>query len=194
MIGIYKITNPKGAIYIGSSKEVDVRIKRYKNLKCKSQPKIYNSLKKYGVENHVFEVIKECDLDELYKYENYYGLLYNVLDRNLGLNCIIPNSGDIKLKLSKENLENRSKAQLGKKASIEAKLKMSLSQKGRKHNKETLKKMSYNNKNIKTILDLNTGVFYFGTQEASIYNSINRHTLKNMLNGSKKNKTSLIYV
>jgi len=194
MIGIYKITNPKGAIYIGSSKEVEVRISRYKKLKCKSQPKLYNSLLKYGVENHKFEVVCECDLIELYKKENYFGVLFNVLDRNKGLNCIIPQIGEVKLVLSDENLVNRSNAQKGKKASNESKLKMSISQKGRKHTKETLLKMSFNNNKIKLVLDLNTGVFYTGTREASIYNSINRHTLKNMLNGSKKNKTTLIYV
>lgn len=193
MIGIYKITNPKGAIYIGSSKEIEVRINRYKKLKCKTQPKIYNSLLKYGVENHIFEIIEECCIEYLYERENYYGILYNVLDRNLGLNCIIPQIGDVKFILSVENLKNRSNAQKGRKATEEAKINMSLAQKGRKHSSETLLKMSLNNKDIKVILDINSGVFYFGTKEAAFYNSMNRHTLKNMLNGNKKNKTNLIY-
>lgn len=194
MIGIYKITNPKGAIYIGSSKEVEVRINRYKKMKCKTQPKIYNSLKKYGVENHTFECIEECSIDSLYERENYYGMLYNVLDRNVGLNCVLPKIGEKKFILSEENLRNRSKAQKGRKMSDETKKNMSLSQTGRKHSEETKKKMSLNNNNTKIILDINSGVFYFGTKEASLYNCINKHTLKNMLNGNKKNKTNLIYV
>lgn len=194
MVGIYKITNPKGAIYIGSSKEVEVRISRYKKMKCKTQPKIYNSLNKYGVENHTFECIEECSIESLYERENYYGMLYNVLDRNVGLNCVLPKIGEKKIILSEENLINRSKAQKGRKASDEAKKNMSLSQTGRKHSEETKKKMSLNNNRTKIILDTNSGVFYFGTKEASLYNYINRHTLKNMLNGNKKNKTNLIYV
>jgi group I intron endonuclease len=193
MIGIYKITNPKGAVYIGSSKEVEVRISRYKKLKCKSQPKIYNSLLKYGPENHIFEIIEECFIDDLYKKENYYGMMYNVLDRKLGLNCIIPQIGDVKFILSVENLKKRSNAQKGKKATEETRKNMSLAKKGRKHSSETLLKMSLNNKNIKVVLDTNSGVFYFGTKEAAFYNSMNRYTLKNMLNGSKVNKTNLIY-
>lgn len=193
MIGIYKITNPKGAVYIGSSKEVEVRINRYKKLKCKTQPKIYNSLLKYGSENHIFEVLKECFTDDLYKKENYYGMLYNVLDKKLGLNCVLPKLGDIKTVLSEENLKNRSNAQKGKKATEEAKRNMSLAQIGRKHTKETILKMSLSNKKTKLVLDNNSGVFYFGTREAALYNSINRYTLKNMLNGSKINKTNLVY-
>jgi group I intron endonuclease len=193
MVGIYKITNPKGAIYIGSSKEIETRIKRYKKLQCKSQSKLYNSLLKYGVDNHKFEIIQECIIDKLYILENYFGTLYNVLDKKCGLNCYLPKIGELKIEFSKESLIKRSNAQKGKKASISAKINMSNAQKGRKHKDETKQKMSINNNKIKIILDLNTGVFYFGTKEAAIYNSINRHTLKNMLNGSKKNKTSLVY-
>lgn len=35
MIGIYKITSPTGKIYIGQSKNIPDRIKRYKGLRCK---------------------------------------------------------------------------------------------------------------------------------------------------------------
>ncbi len=45
----------------------------------------------------------------------------------------------------------------------------------------------------KIILDLKTGIYYFGTREASISNKINQGTLRAMLNGRIKNKTSLIY-
>ena len=194
MIGIYKITNPKGAIYIGSSIEIEVRFSRYKKMACKTQPKIYNSLLKYGVENHKFEVIQECDVDELFKLENFYGIMYNCLDRNLGLNCLIPNIGDNKLIVSEENRKNRSIAQIGKKASLQTKLKQSKSQLGRKHKAETKLKMKMSSKNLKIILNIETGIYYFGTAEASFSDNINRHTLKNKLNGSKFNNSKFIYV
>jgi len=76
MIGIYKITNPKGAVYIGQSKNIDNRWKDYFKLRCKKQQRIFNSLNKYGVDNHTFEVIEECDKIELLMCEkewiNYY--------------------------------------------------------------------------------------------------------------------------
>ena len=57
MIGIYKITSPLGYIYIGQSINIDYRFNVYKKLKCKSQLRIYNSFVKYGVDNHIFEII-----------------------------------------------------------------------------------------------------------------------------------------
>ena len=48
MIGIYKIINPKGKIYIGQSIDIDRRFNEYKKLQCNQSKKIYYSLKKYG--------------------------------------------------------------------------------------------------------------------------------------------------
>lgn len=45
MIGIYKITNPKGKVYIGQSIDINERFKTYSYLKCKNQTKLYNSAK-----------------------------------------------------------------------------------------------------------------------------------------------------
>jgi len=56
MYSIYKITNPNNFVYIGQSRDVLTRIKSYKS-PCKLQGKIYNSIKKYGYDNHVFEII-----------------------------------------------------------------------------------------------------------------------------------------
>lgn len=62
MIGIYKITSPSGKVYIGQSWNIERRFKSYKNKNCKDQPRIYNSLCKYGPQNHCFEII--CELKE----------------------------------------------------------------------------------------------------------------------------------
>jgi group I intron endonuclease len=66
MIGIYKITSPTNKIYIGQSVDIERRFKEYKRLNCKKQTKLYFSLKKHGVENHVFEILEECSQDNLY--------------------------------------------------------------------------------------------------------------------------------
>ena len=84
-IGIYKITNPKGKIYIGKTKNYRKRIRNYLNLECKDQRKIYNSLKKYGPENHTFEIIEECDLDKLNEREIYWIDIFQSVKRGLNL-------------------------------------------------------------------------------------------------------------
>lgn len=72
-IGIYKITSPSGKVYIGQTINVYKRWEYdYKPLNCKGQPKLLNSLKKYGYEAHKFEVLEECKLKQLSKREVYY--------------------------------------------------------------------------------------------------------------------------
>jgi len=84
MIGIYKIVNPKGKIYIGQSINIERRFKEYKKLLCNQSTKLYYSLQKYGVENHTFEIIEKCSQSQLNQKEEYYILLYN--SHNEGLN------------------------------------------------------------------------------------------------------------
>lgn len=58
IIGIYKITSISGGIYIGYTTDANRRWNvYYRNLRCKRQHIIYNSLKKYGSDNHSFEMI-----------------------------------------------------------------------------------------------------------------------------------------
>lgn len=72
MVGIYKITSPSGKVYIGSAFNINKRWNVYKGLHCKQQPKLYNSLIKYGIKNHIFEIVEECSIDLLYEKEIYY--------------------------------------------------------------------------------------------------------------------------
>jgi group I intron endonuclease len=63
MVGIYKITSPTNKIYIGQSKDIKRRKNTYSILNCKKQTLLYNSLKKYGFENHKFEVLQGLPID-----------------------------------------------------------------------------------------------------------------------------------
>ena len=85
MIGIYKITSPTGKIYIGQSTNIENRKYYYSSIKCNKQHKLYNSLQKQGWEQHMFEIIEECSLDQLNEREIHWGLYYDVLGEN-GLN------------------------------------------------------------------------------------------------------------
>lgn len=85
-ICVYKITNPIGKVYIGATTNFEKRKLQYKNLHCKTQKKILQSLSDYGYESHQIEIIEECDLKNLHDLERQYITQYNsVVD---GLNCV----------------------------------------------------------------------------------------------------------
>lgn len=91
-IGIYKIVNPKGRVYIGQSINIKFRLTQYKYYKCKTQTKLYNSLKKYGFNLHICEIIEKCSVEQLNDRERYYQDLYNSVEE--GLNCRFTSSSD----------------------------------------------------------------------------------------------------
>lgn len=201
MIGIYKITSPSGKIYIGSSINIEKRIKYYKSLNCKGQTKLYNSIQKYGWENHLFEVICECTKDLLYIKERHYGEFYEVLGTQ-GLNLILPKNGQEKVGVSEFTRIKMSNSKLGSKNTFygkthtnETKEKIKNFQTGRKHTIEHRNKVSMNNaKNkAKIILDLSNGVFYSSAKELSDLYGIKHSTLRSILNGTNRNRTSFIY-
>jgi group I intron endonuclease len=146
MIGIYKITSPSGKIYIGQSWNIQNRFSQYKLLQCKGQPKLYNSLLKYGSEAHKFEIEQECSenvcqsiLDEREQFFiDFYrqkGELLNIKEGGSHGR----HSEESKLKMSeKRKGENY---QLGRKRTEESKLKMSLAKKGKPLSEEHKQKL-----------------------------------------------------
>jgi len=106
---VYTITNPNGKTYVGQSVDILRREKNYKNLQVKQQPRIYNSISKYGWENHIFEIIEECDINQLHEREIYWKLYYlDLHNQNWGmvLFCELydsgggPRSESVKIKMS----------------------------------------------------------------------------------------------
>lgn len=148
MIGIYKITNPSGRVYIGQSINIEHRFKEYRRLKCKLQKRLINSFTKYAVENHIFDIIEECAIQDLNTRERYWQDEYNVLDKYKGLNCKLTTSLDKSGKYSEELKQKIGLGNKGKIVSEKTRLKISLANKGnqiwlgRKHTEETKKKMS----------------------------------------------------
>lgn len=129
IIGIYKITSPTGKIYVGQAIDIENRFcKDYKKIKCKNQRYLYHSLKKQGVENHIFELIHIIDSNNLTKteihnqlniLETYYVSLFNsfIDDNPNGMN--LTRGGDC-CEISKETKMKISKTLTGRKASEEA--------------------------------------------------------------------------
>lgn len=206
MIGIYKITSPTGKVYVGQSVNIEKRFKEYFKLRnCKGQVKLYNSFIKYNVKKHSFEVIEECNIELLNDRERYYQDLYSVLTK--GLNCILTKSTDRIMKCSDETKLKMKNSSLGFKHTEESKIKMSESQKrqsketrlrksiaatGRKLSEDHKLKVSIARKKI--ILNIETGIFYDGRNEAAIAHGINVKTFYNKMSGNRKNNTNLIYV
>jgi len=126
--GIYKITSPKGRIYIGQSKNINSRINRYKKLQCcKTQLFLYRSFLKYRVENHKFEIIDlgNYTKKELNKLETEYIVKYNSFNswKDGGLN--LTTGGDsyefhqsVKDKMSKTRLRKIKEGQYNSKLTI----------------------------------------------------------------------------
>lgn len=139
MIGIYKITNPKGKIYIGKSIQVESRIQKYK-YNNPNQPKLNNSIKKYGFENHDVEIIEICKADQLDNREIHYINHYNSVEK--GLNLTYGGEGGIP---SKETRNKKSKSMMGKTHSVETRKKMSESKLNHSmYNNEWRQKMKKN--------------------------------------------------
>lgn len=214
MIGIYKITSPSGKVYIGQSIDIERRFKYYKKLKFNSQPKIYKSFLKHGIENHIFEVIEECNIDLLNQRERYWQDFYNCVDN--GLNCLLTKTNDLSGKLSQEtkNKIGRKKDNhwcWGKKRIDssqnmiyknpmflkENRIKVSEKLKGRKLSLETKNKMSLSrtgSKNIKykAILSFNKITkesFVLGLKETSLHFKVDRELISNRIkNFTKKSR------
>lgn len=143
MIGIYKIISPSGKIYIGQSKDIEYRKRWYSRMYGKQQPKLYNSIKKYGWKNHIFEIIEEYPLEQLNEKEIYWKQYY--LDQVNGnwkkvMFCNLYDSGGGPL--SKETKQKMSNTRIGHKDSDETRLKKSNSFKGRKGSEKQKKAVS----------------------------------------------------
>ncbi len=139
--GIYKITSPNGKVYIGQSIDIANRIKKYTNLNCKKQILLYSSLKKYGVANHVFEIIEMCDISELNKKERFYQDEY--MSYSNGLNCRITRSNDKSGHISNDAKRKISDFNKGKIISEEVRLKMSKSKIGKQSHRKGKKLSEY---------------------------------------------------
>lgn len=164
---IYKITNPNGFIYIGKTKNHKNRFNQYKNLNCKSQPALYNSIYKYGFENHKIEILESCDLEILSQREIFYIDFFNSFHG--GLNCTFGGDdgflyGEYNVAKKKEVRDKMSKSRLEYYKNNDAPMK------GKKHSIETIDKIKEKRANQKDIIrclvfDLETGDIYYSIKE-----------------------------
>ena len=157
MVGIYSITNIINMKkYIGQSVDVKSRIRNHKwALKhgCHYNDHLQKSFDKYGVDAFVFDVVCECDENQLDELERFYIALYHCIDPNFGYNAETggnlnkhwsdelrekmsekrsgENSGMWGKKHTEETKSIMRKKALGRKMTDEAKAKSSISHKGK---------------------------------------------------------------
>jgi hypothetical protein len=172
MIGIYKITNPIGQVYVGQSKNLERRKNEHFVKKPRSHFKLKNSITKYGSETHIFETIEECKLNELNTRERYWQEYYNTI--NFGLNCVL-----VGTEIKPAILCNDSRKRI------------SLGGSGRVQSEQ--ERQNRIGMNTKIVIDINTGVFYNDASEVSKLYGISFSTLVSWLNTTKRNKSSFRY-
>lgn len=103
------ITSPNGKQYVGQAFDIFRRWSEYFDFK-KCNRIVYNSLKKYGPENHKFEVLMFCDIIALNDMEAYFQRKHNVLDPN-GMNCRYEPYGNKRGEFAMSSRINMSNAQ-----------------------------------------------------------------------------------
>lgn len=146
-IGIYKITcTSNNAIYIGQSTNIEKRWKSYKSLRCQSQSRIYRSLKKYGISNHEFEIIEQCNKVCLTDKEKYWISHFDTFGTSRGMNLKEPGRGG---RLSNETKLKKSLSLKGRPLSEENKKNISIANTGKVRTKEMLFNLSKAHMGIK---------------------------------------------
>jgi group I intron endonuclease len=213
--GIYKITSPSKRTYIGQSTDIARRFRSYRGnySSIKAQVKLYASLQKHGADNHVFEIIQECNSEDLNEIERYYIELYNSFDKLCGLNIsrgmYTPMSDETKIKIGIANTGKKMSDDARKRMSDKGKMvwseerrkKMSEFQKsiphkdkGRHYEKKRVAKIGGNNPNARKVINIATNELFNTIKEASISLSIKYATLWCYLVGSRENKTSMRFL
>ena len=105
-IGIYKIENLiTGKIYIGQSKHIEMRWQEH--CRPSADSIIACAIRKYGKKNFSFEVLEECNLEELNSREEYYIKLYNsVVPNGYNVEEKVDGHRNYFLNYSKEDFDN----------------------------------------------------------------------------------------
>lgn len=84
MVGIYKITKiSNGKSYIGQSNDIERRFIEHQG---KNELAIDKAIQKYGYKAFTYEIIEECNLNELDEKEIYWIAYYNTY-KGFGYNC-----------------------------------------------------------------------------------------------------------
>lgn len=137
---VYKITSPSGRVYIGITSNLIKRFSVYKSNAVSRQTLIFNSIRKYGYENHKVEIMDTFTGDndyangkEIFWIRGYMSNKNKYPEQN-GLNLTDGGDGTTGYKATAEVIEKNRKRRIGKKHSELTKKKMSEARVGIKMN------------------------------------------------------------
>lgn len=83
---VYRITSPSNHVYIGQTVNFNSRMSCYKRCACKKQIKLYNSLVKYGFDDHNVELLyNNLPKHKANKIEKLFISLYKKKNRSLNI-------------------------------------------------------------------------------------------------------------
>jgi group I intron endonuclease len=137
---IYLRTNlVNGKHYVGQAKDIKERNYDWNNLNKRYAGKVINNArKKYGVDGFSFEILKECEDEELNYWEMYYIKMYNS-KKPYGYNST--DGGDSAYEMTEETRKKIGDAHRGKKLLEETKAKIGAANRGKKLSEETKAKI-----------------------------------------------------
>jgi group I intron endonuclease len=177
MIGIYKIINPEGKIYIGYTTNSYKRQTYYKLNKGIKQTKLHNSIIQYGWDKHKFEIIEECNKSDLRYKEQYWIKYHNSWDDGLNSNSggggVILHNNETKKLISNKGQANKGKRATshwkGKSRGEEFARSMSLARIGKPNPKNAKPIIQYDLKNnfIKEWSSIKEANLYLGKDKNS---------------------------
>jgi group I intron endonuclease len=195
--GIYKITNPKGELYIGQSQDIERRFLEYSRIeKATIGIKLLNSLLKYGEEFHFYEIVEELPLDKTLLDEREKYWIKKLNSKNLGLNSTSGGNGVIEH--SEESKELIRQSKLGKPSPLRGRTRVYKGRispnKGNKRTKESIlsqiQKMTGSNQKGKKIINIQNNKTWISATLAGEYYGVSHATIHNWC---KKNKNNLKY-
>ena len=212
---IYKITNPMGQVYIGKTSSFRDRMDRYRTIKkYERQRLIYESIKEFGFDNHVIEIIESFESDDIHAqgreifWIRTFMSNFNKFPIQNGLNLTDGGAGALGCKYGEERALKLSKIHKGKTVSKESRERMRLARINspyqniqKPHTEETKAKLrnaltnnpkntGSNHHSSKLVLNLETGIFYESMREAAKAINKNTNYLHSRLQGHLKNKTA----
>lgn len=206
IIGIYKIISPTERVYIGQSIDIYKRWIAYINNHSivSNQPLLKKSFDKYSADNHTFEIIEECEVEDLNCRERYWQEYYDVL--NGGLNCVLNDCNNKPRKWSEERKKaftGKNNPNYGKKHTEETKKKLRKRRPpmlGRKHSEETKQKFKDRNYpvgenayNTKKVVSIKYFTEYPTVKTASEELGIARSTIIIIMSGKRNCPFLLIH-
>lgn len=141
MVGIYKITSPSSAVYIGQSWDIDKRFRNYKSKNAYQQPHLSNSIKKYGFDSHKLEVVHELPKDVEQEVLDRYEQIYMDAYRDCGVTLMNIKEGGRGGKHSAETRRTMGDKLRGIPLTEQHKENIGAQQRGKKHSAERIKNM-----------------------------------------------------